>query len=155
MTEEVVFTDDQQKYVDKLIGDARVKAREKAESDGKAQAAKDKAAADQTALAAQQQWETLAKQHEGRVRELEPLVKQVEGYEELIKGLLKDAVEVLGDAAKTAVNGLPGMTAIEKLDWLHKNEGLFQVASGGVGTPGRPPKAQTNVKAEPRRVQSL
>jgi len=156
VTEELVFTDDQQKYVDKLIGDARIKAREKAQTDAMAQAAKDKDAAEQASLAAKQQWQALAEQHKARVDELEPLVKQIEGYEELVTGLLEDTIEELGDAAKTAIDGLPtGMTAIDKLNWLHKNEGLFQPTGGGVGTPGRLTKPLANVKDEPRRIVSL
>ena len=140
---EKLFT---QEELNKLVGDARVKAREKAEADAKAQAAKDKDEADQAALVAQQQWKTLAEQHGARVKELEPLVKQVEGYEELVKGLLKDAVEALGDSAKTAVNGLPkSMTALEKLTWLHQNPGLFQV-SGRPSRVGTPAGAETTAQ---------
>jgi len=149
MTEEVKFSPEQQAFVDKLVGDARVKAREKADADNMARAAKDKEVADQAALVAQQQWKTLAEQREVRVKTLEPLEKQVEAYDELIKGMLKDAVEGLGDAAKTAVDGLPkSMTAIEKLNWLGKNQGLFQAAgaSSGVGTPGRPGRTATDQK---------
>jgi len=150
---EKLFT---QEELNKLAGTVRDEGRKKGYADAKAEAAKDKEAAEQAALEAQQQWKTLAEQRGARVTELEPLVKQVEGYEELIKGLLKDAVEALGDAAKTAVNGLPkSMTAIEKLDWLHKNEGLFQPTGGGVGTPNRQTKSPVNVKSEPRRVQRL
>ena len=158
MTEEegVQFSPEQQALVDKLVGDARIKAREKAQTDAMAQAAKDKDAAEQASLAAKQQWQALAEQHKARVDELEPLVKQIEGYEELVTGLLEDTIEELGDAAKTAIDGLPtGMTAIDKLNWLHKNEGLFQPTGGGVGTPGRLTKPLANVKDEPRRIVSL
>ena len=156
MTEDVVFTDDQQKYVDKLIGDARVKAREKAQADALAQATKDKETANQAAMVAKQEWQALAEQHKTRVDELEPLVKQVEGYEELVKGMLKDTIETLGEKAKNAVAGLPkSMTAIEKLNWLHKNEALFQETGGGVGTPGKLTRPPTKTKVEPRRVTSL
>jgi len=151
------FTEEQQAHINKLVGDARVKAREKAEADATAQAAKDKATADQAALVAQQEWKKLAEQHKARVDELEPLTKQVEGYEELVRGLLKDAVEKLGERAKTAIDGLPkSMTAIEKLNWLHKNEELFQ-ADGptGIGTPGKLSKPPGKKKNEPRRVTSL
>ena len=158
MTEEegIQFSPEQQALVDKLVGDARIKAREKAQTDAMAQAAKDKDAAEQASLAAKQQWQALAEQHKARVDELEPLVKQIEGYEELVTGLLEDTIEELGDAAKTAIDGLPtGMTAIDKLNWLHKNEGLFQPTGGGVGTPGRLTKPLANVKDEPRRIVSL
>lgn len=156
MTEEAVFTDDQQKLVDKLVGEARVKAREKAETDAAAKSAKERADAEQAALVAQQEWKKLAEQHKTRVDELEPLVKQVEGYEELVKGMLKDTIETLGEKAKNAVAGLPkSMTAIEKLNWLHKNEALFQETGGGVGTPGKLTRPPTKTKVEPRRVTSL
>ena len=154
--EDVQFTSEQQAFIDALVGKTRIEAREKAQTAATAQVAKEKADAEQAALVAQQQWQTLAEQHSARVKELEPLVKQVEGYEELVKGMLKSAVEQHGDAAKTAVNALPkSMTATEKLNWLNANQGLFQSTGGGLGTPARPAKASTNAKAEPRRVTGL
>jgi len=133
------FTSEQQTIVNKLVGDARTKAREKADAEYAAEAAKKKEAADAAAMVAKQEWEKLAQKHEARVKELEPLAEQVKAYEALVGEMLTSRVKALGDSAKKALAGLPaGMTSIERLAWLNSNEELFQAAgSDGVGTPGR------------------
>jgi len=142
-TTKITFTKEQQAHIDKIIGDARVKAREKAKADHDAQTSKDKDAAEQAALVAKQQWQKLAEKHEARVKELEPLEAKAKAYEELIEGMLKDTIEKMGEGAKKAVEALPAsMSAVEKLDWLNKNEELFQVKGDGVGTP-KPAAKQT------------
>jgi len=140
---EIEFTEEQQALVDKLIGDARVKAREKAQADQSTTLAKEKDTAEKAALAASQKWQELAEMHQARVAELEPFEAQAKAYGELIAGMLKDRLKELGSEATKAVGSLPdAMTMIEKLAWLNQNAGLFQAAGDGVGTPGarRPAK---------------
>lgn len=150
--EKITFSEEQQALVDKLVGDARTKARTKAEADEAAKTAKDKTAADQAAMAASKEWQKLAQMHETRVKELEPLMAQAEAYGKLISGMLRDRVKALGDEAKKAIDALPeGMSAPQKLEWLNKNEGLFQAASDGVGTPKRP-MAVTGKPSTPGKV---
>lgn len=143
--EKVEFSEEQQKFVDELVGTARVKAREKAQSDFEAQTAKAKTDSEKAALAAEQKWKELAEVHAARVQELEPLSAQVQAYTTLIEGMLKDRMKALGDAAKKAVGALPeAMSPLEKLSWLNQNEALFKASGDGVGTPPRPrPVAQT------------
>lgn len=139
MSDEVTFTAEQQVLVDKLVGEARVKARDQASqaAQGAADAAKKKA--EQEALKAKAEWQKLAETHESRVKELEPLVQQVEAYQAIIENLLDDRVKALGDGAASAVKALPeSMTALDKLNWLSKNVELFQPAGDGGGTPRRP-----------------
>lgn len=137
MSEVTPFDEMQQALVDKLVGDARVKARERAKAEHGVQFAKAKEEAEQTKLAAEAKWKELAELHQARVKELEPFEAQAIAYGELVAGMLKDRIKELGDAAKKAVGALPeAMTAIEKLSWLNANEGLFQATGGGVGTPG-------------------
>ena len=152
--DEKTFTQDE---VNKLVGDARVKARAKAESDASDKAAKDRETAEQAALVAKQEWQTLADQRKERISELEPLEAQVKAYEDLVAGMLKDQVKEHGEAAQKAVGALPeSMTAIEKLAWLNKNIDLFKATTGGgVGTPSIPTRSRTSEKDEPRRVTSL
>ncbi|MDY7078018.1 MAG: hypothetical protein SXV54_13970 [Chloroflexota bacterium] len=141
MTEEVVFTQEQQALVDKLVGEARVKAREKAKTEFEAAQATANEEAEREKLAAGEEWQKLASTHEARVKELEPLEAQVKAYGEVIAGMLKDKVESLGNNAKKAIEGLPEtMTDLDKLNWLNKNEGLFQAESASVGTPKRATK---------------
>lgn len=148
MAEEVKFDEQQQALVDKLVGEARVKARDKAQAELTAQAAKEQDAAIQAALIAEKKWQELAQKHEARVKELEPYEAKAKSFDELVDSMLKDKVKTLGEAAQKAVKALPeSMAAIDKLNWLNQNEELFQVAGDGVGTPRRPqPKS---VKGKP------
>ncbi len=136
MTEKVAFTPEQQILVDELVGTARVKARDVAKTQFETEQVKMKEDSEKAAMAANQEWQELAKKHGARVTELEPLQAQVETYKKLVGKMLRDRVKELGDAAKQAVDGLPdGMTALDKLAWLTKNEGLFKSTGDGVGTP--------------------
>jgi len=138
MEGEVKFDEAQQKFVDKLIGDARIKARAKAEDDFKVTQVKANEEVEKASLAAKNEWQQLAAKHEAKVKELEPLAAQVGAYNELIAGMLKDRIKELGDAAKIAVGALPkSMSDLDKLSWLNANTGLFQgvVNQSVLGTP--------------------
>jgi len=138
MTEQVTFSEEQQAFVDDLVGKARVKAREKAEAEFTVQTAKDKDAAEQAALVAEKKWQELAQKHEARVKELEPFEASAKAYNELVENMLKDKIKTLSEAGKKAITALPdSMTASEKLAWLSANEELFQATGDGVGTPAR------------------
>jgi len=139
MNEEAQFTEAQQAKINELVGQARVKAREKAEIDFKAQAEKNTSAAERANLAAQEEWQKLAAQHEARVKELEPFEAEAKAYRELVAGMLKDKVKALGDVARKAIAGLPeSLTDLDKLNWLNQNTSLFEGGPGdGVGTPHR------------------
>ena len=141
---EVTFTDAQQAFIDKKIGQARIKAREKAETDAQTAAHAAKEEASLAGMEAEKKWKELADHHSARVLELEPLETQVKVYEELVAGMLKDRIKVLGDAAKKFVASLPEtMTDVEKLNLLNKNEALFGETTPVVGTPARKKKSQT------------
>jgi len=145
MSGEVTFTEEQQNLVDRLVGEARTKARDQAQAQAAAsnQAAREEA--ERAALEAAANWEQLAKKESARVRELEPLQQQVAAYQEVMDKLLADRVKALGTAAETAVKALPdSMTALEKMAWLSANGTLFQAAGDGGGTPRRPEKPATD-----------
>lgn len=128
----IEFTPEQQEVVDKLVGTARIKARELAETE-QAKAKEDAAA--QT-LATNEKWQELATQREARIKELEPLEGQAKAYGELVASMLTDRLKSLGKSAEKAVKALPEtMTTGEKLNWLSANEALFQ--GQAVGTPKR------------------
>jgi len=138
MADKIEFSEEQQLLVDKLVGEARTKARDKAQADATAQTTKDREAAEQAALVAEKKWQQLAEKHEARVKELEPFEASAKEYDKLIEKMLEGRTKTLGKAAEKAVEALPdSMKASEKLAWLDKNAELFQVAGGGVGTPGR------------------
>ena len=138
MADKVTFTDEQQAFVDDLVGKARTKARDKAQADATAQTTKDREAAEQAALVAEKKWQELATKHEARVKQLEPFEASAKKYDELILDMLKKKIEAFGEAAKKAVEALPkSMLVVDRLAWLDANEELFQVAGDGVGTPGR------------------
>jgi len=136
MSDEIEFTPEQQALVDKLVGEARIKAREKTQTELQAQLKQQQEDAERQALAAQSEWKTLAEKEQARARELEPYKAKSEEYDNLVAGMLKDRIKALGDDAKKAVEALPGtLSDAEKLKWLETNQGLFAAKSDGVGTP--------------------
>lgn len=143
---DVTFTEEQQAFVDELVGKARVKAREKAEAEFTAQANTSAAEAEEARLKAEKQWETLAANAQAKVKELEPYQAEAVAYRELISGMLKDKVKALGDDAKKAVAGL-NMSDLDKLNWLNANENIFRPVGDGVGTPHRTKRQAMPAKA--------
>lgn len=135
----IQFTDEQQRFLDKKIGQARTKARDKAVAAAKTQQEAAAQEAELEKLAASAKWKELAEHHEARVKELEPYEAEAAAYKKLIAGMLKDRLETLGEAAKTAVDALP-LTDLEKMNWLDKNQELF-AAGAKVGTPAKRKKA--------------
>jgi len=118
-----------------------VKAREKAQADFQTQAQAKATEDEKVKLAESQQFKTLAEKLQAQVNETTPRLERLTAYQEAVKELLKERVKELGDAAKTAVDNLPGEPdELAKLQWLTKNAGLFQgtTTGGGVGTPRGP-----------------
>lgn len=176
----VTFDAKQQELVDKLVGDARVKARElaktefetnlsddqqelletareeakaEAKTEFEAEATRVATAAAEEAetarLKAEKAWQALAEKHEARIAELEPLEDRVVAFEELVTTMLGTRVEILGEAAKTAIEALPeGLTDLQKLNWLNQNEGLF--GEKPVGTPGPGARVTTERTVDPK-----
>jgi len=135
---DVEFSAEQQALVDKLVGEARTKARDKANSDAAVATTQAAETTELASLAAEQKWQALAEKHEARVHELEAVEGQAQAYTDLISEMLKDKVKSLGETAKAAVDALPGsLSDTDKLAWVSKNEALFSPAGDGVGTPGR------------------
>lgn len=125
------LTEDQQVHVDKLIGDARSKAREKAKADAEDLIAKERETAMSVAKQARQELDALN-------------VSKTAELEEMAASMLEDAVKQVGSKAKTAIEALPStMVAIEKLKWLRVNRELFQAQGDGVGTPASGTKLNT------------
>ena len=119
------LNDEQQAHVDKLIGDARVKAREKAKKEGAEQLTRERETAEAATAVARQEMQTLSE-------------TRLTALEKVVAGVLEDTVKRLGEAAGSAVEGLPkSMSAGDKLDWLRQNEKLFQSTGDGVGTPSQ------------------
>lgn len=123
---EITFTDEQQKLIDKRIGEARVKSREQAKADFETALAKEREEAEQATLQANQEWKELAEKRQARILELEPLEDNATKYQEVISKMLEEKLEKLGDTAKQAVEALPGdLDTLEILSWLNANEKLF------------------------------
>lgn len=155
------FTDEQQAFIDKLVGKTRIGAREKAQTDAADAAKKAADVASQAQLAADKKWQQLSERHEARVKELEPFEAQAKAYTDLIDKMLKAKVKELGDAAKKAVQALPeALSPADKLSWLAANEGLFKEEARPVGSPKlrtKPSKAGTEAAdvAKTRRRRTL
>ena len=143
----IEFDEAQQKVVDGLVGNARIKAREQAKVEFEEAQNKAKGEAEKAALVADAKWQELAQKAETRATELESYEAEAKAYRELVTGMLKDRVKELGDAAKKAMDGLPStLTDLDKLAWLNTNAKLFEAVGDGVGTPGRP-KPKSDKKA--------
>lgn len=156
--DELTFSEEQQKFIDKRIGQARIKAREKAQVDYKAQAETAQTDAERARLETENKWKELAEMHEGRVQELEPYELEAKAYRELIANMLKDRIKELGDAAKKAVAALPdSLTDLDKLNWLNKSQALFETEGvTRVGTPAsKQGKPQKSKRVEGRRRAHL
>lgn len=124
--DEVQFTEDQQEFLNKLVGDTRVKARETAKKEFEEELVKRQEEVDLQVLETEGKWKELVEKHQSRILELEPLVEQVEKYQKIIEKMVADRLKVLGDVAKVAVKSLPGdLNDLEILHWLNENEGLF------------------------------
>lgn len=96
----------------------------------KAAAAAKKAADDAEAkrLAENNEFKTLAEQRAAKLAELEPLGERVKGLEAVIQGVYEAKLKDLPEAARKAVDALPGLSVEQKLAWLNENGALFQVA---------------------------
>ena len=136
------FTVEQQAEIDRIVGEAQVKARNQAKNEYETAQAKAQEVTEQANLAAQNKWQQIAEGLKARVATLEPLEQQIAVYQESFEGMLKDKIKVLGDGAKQVLDTLPAsMTAVEKLAWLSTNEGLF-APGNSVGTPNRSAQKQ-------------
>lgn len=147
------FSTEDQKQIDKLIGNARVKARELAKADFEKAAQVASEASAQEKLEAEKEWQKLADMHSSRVTELEPFETEAKAYRELITGMLKDRIKTLGDAAKKAVGALPeGLSDLDKWNWLKANQELFvtEGPAGRVGTPARRKKSSQSTEDKGR-----
>jgi DNA repair ATPase RecN len=149
--QEIVFSDEQQKFLDKLIGKARTKARELAKTEFETAAKDATADAEREQLAAAAEWQKLADMHADRVTELEPFEAEAKAYRELIAGMLKDKVKALGDAAKKAVKALPnGLSDLDRLNWLNANQALFETDTPRkFGTPAAKVKKAVGKSGRP------
>ncbi len=91
------------------------------------------------------------------MQELEPIKEMVGVYLEFVDTILEGRVKELGDAAKSAVEGLPeSMTSMDKLTWLNANLQMFQGSSGaGIGTPSRQEDKLTPGKTDPGEISKF
>lgn len=144
---ELTFSEEQQTFVDKLVGKARVKARELAKEEFEAAAKEASTEAERKELAASAEFEKLATMHADRVKELEPFEVEAMAYRAMVADMLKDRIKELGDKAKVAIKALPpSMSDLERLNWLNKNQELF--ATEGTSRVGTPASKQKKLQKE-------
>lgn len=144
------FTDEQQAYIDKLVGQARQEGRKSGSEKAKQELAEKERKELEASLEESQEWKRLAKERADKIAELEPLSEKLEAYQGVVEGLLKSKVEEL-DAEKV-VKALPEqMTDLEKLNWLTENAELFGGGASDPGTPRRPPRKQGGSPTPERR----
>lgn len=163
-TQPLTFTPEQQAHVDKLISGRLGKAKSKWEDELKAQQDKAEQDAEAKRLEEEKEYQKLLDLERGKIAELEPLKGQLEAanntledYRTTVGEILTAKIEALGEAAKTAIENLPGEPdALGQLKWLNANETLFTktepIPKGGTPPRGRQPQrqpAQQNNQQQP------
>lgn len=156
----VEFTAEQQAVIDKAISERLKRAEEQwqAKQADAVKAAED--AAELKRLEENNQFKELYEKSKSDLQAMysEKLAAQqiagtLEQYQQTIGEMLTARVAALGDAAKNAVDNLPGEPdALGKLRWLNKNEGLF---SKTVETPkpgGTPPRYKGMAIQQPQQT---
>jgi len=166
-TDKVVFTPEQQAAIDKIIGGARTKARDQAKVEFEAEQAKATKEAEDTAKAQKLkddgEYQELIAQHETKIADLEPALEtaktQLTAYAEMATSILAQRFAELGEAAKTAVEALPGKpNVLAQLDWLEANKALFKTEEkpAPLGTPPKKgvasPALKDKQKVPPVRI---
>lgn len=98
----------------------------KAEQDAAAaKAKKDAEAAEAKRLTENNEFKTLAERHAARLAELEPQTARVTALEAAVKSVYEAQLKGLPEAARKAVESLPGLTIEQRLSWLADNAALF------------------------------
>ena len=138
---EVSFTPEQQAKIDKIVGERLERERKKIEAEQAEAKQKADDEAEQARLAEERKFQELADKHKAKVGELEPQVasqaETISSYETAVSEILEAEIKAIGDAAKTAVDNLPGDPGpLEKLQWLKANQELFKTDK----TPAPPPR---------------
>jgi hypothetical protein len=142
---EIEFTDEQQKYVDKLVGKARKEGREAGKSE------------------VQDELDALKTVAQERETELEELKGKHGKASETLETVLDKRVEGMGEGVRSALDSLPFDT-LEKLEWLDEHADAFvadqseedEEEDKGPGTPKRAPKKdKPKSRPKPRRRVSL
>lgn len=138
---EVSFTPEQQAKIDAIVADRLKRERSKIETEQAEAKRKADEAAEQTRLEDERKFQELADKHKAKVGELEPQVasqaETISSYETAVTEILEAEIKAIGDAAKTAVENLPGDPGpLEKLQWLKANQELFKTDK----IPAPPPR---------------
>lgn len=135
------------KHLEKFIGGRLKQAEAQWQSKQEATQAKAEKEADDAAQAKQlkddKKYDELITQHETKIADIEPALEaanlKLTDFTTAIEGFLTKRLEELGEAAKTAVDNLPGSPDIlAKLNWLTTNEELFKTKEPT--PPGTPPR---------------
>lgn len=95
-----------------------------------AKAKKDAEAAEAKRLTENNEFKTLAEQRAAKIAELEQAAGRVGTLEAAVKAVYDSRLKALPEAARKAVEGLPGLSVEQRLSWLAENEGLFTTKQG-------------------------
>lgn len=145
--DKVVFTPEQQVVFDKAAGAIRIKAREQAKTEFEAAQADARKKADEAAnlksLEDEKKFQEIIDLDKVKIAEIEPALEKakatLEATSKVVQEVLDKMVDTLGEAAKTAIDNLPGKPdLLEKLAWLTANEELFKTTKPA--PPGTPPR---------------
>lgn len=135
------FTDEQQEYINKLVGDARAEGRKKGAEKVRAEM-EDKLDALQSSVA----------QSEDLADKLSAVEEKLGLHREALDTFLKARLSKLSDPVKKAVEALP-LDTLGKLNWLAEHEEVF-VSEKSPGTP-RDPGPQVRSPKDVPTIRSI
>jgi hypothetical protein len=129
---EIEFNEEQQKYVDKLVGKARTEGREAGKSE------------------LEEELEALKAVAQEREAELEELKGKHSKASDTLEAVLEKRTSGLGEGVKNALDSLPFDT-LEKIEWLDEHADAFVTdQSDKKEVPGTPKKALKSDKPKSR-----
>lgn len=136
---EAKFTAEQQEVINRLVGEARTKERDKARAEAEAETAKTKKKAEEEALAKNQEWEQLAATRAEEVAavakerdELLPYKEQAERYRAALEKLVN---ETMKGVPKHLLPLMEKMDPVETLEYLTKHGKDLNVRFAAPETP--------------------
>jgi hypothetical protein len=133
---EIEFTEEQQKFVDKLVGQARKEGRESGDAELK------------------QKYDALKTVSDEREAELKKLKGEHKTASETLEQVLERRLEGYDEGVSAALETLP-LDTMEKLKWIDEHGSLFtgSAGDGGEGTdkgPGTPKPSPKDSKPKPK-----
>lgn len=136
---QVEFTEEQQAYVNKLIGDARKEGRDRAAREAEEARKTSEDEAEQKRLEEQKEFEKLANDRKAKLDALEAQVKTLAGQNEKYVSAIKAKLDAERKGLPEHITALlDRLDPADQLEWLAANGEAAKKPTGGSTTPGTP-----------------